>query len=130
VRHTRPRTSPSGISERDASLLGHLDERWPTSPGELARHMGVGMPALSAAVARLERQGLIARGRAGGDRRRIELRLTRAGARAMRDASVIDAARARLVLARLRPAERAAALDGLALLARAAREVLSRKEAR
>ena len=42
----------------------------------------------------------------------------------MRDTSVLEAARVRRVLARLSPADRRAALSGLALLARASRECL------
>ena len=55
------------------------------------------------------------------DRRAIELRLSRKGAAAMQASSVLDTPRVRKMLERLTPAERRRALDGLALLARAAR---------
>lgn len=121
VDHKRPRTTRSGISPRDSSLLAHLDERAPSTPAALARHLGIGAPTLSAALKRLARLGYVSQTKDAEDARRTELRLTAAGARAMSESSVLDSARVQALLKRLAPAERARALDGLALLARAAR---------
>jgi DNA-binding MarR family transcriptional regulator len=124
TRHVRAASSPHRLSARDSALLAHLDERRPTAPSELARHQGVGASTMSAAVKRLVRLGYIEQDRHPGDARRVRLCLSKKGAGAMRDSSVLDAGRVRRVLARLTPADRGAALNGLALLARASQECL------
>ena len=125
--HKRPRTTRSGISPRDSSVLAHLDERSPSTAASLARHLGVGAPTLSAALKRLARLGYVSQSKDPNDARRTELRLTAAGARAMSESSVLEASRVQALLTRLAPAERARALDGLGLLARAAREMAEPK---
>jgi DNA-binding MarR family transcriptional regulator len=127
TRHTRARSTNWRLSSSDSSVLAHLDERAPTRPATLARHLGVGAPTLSAALRRLESLGYVARQRSDGDGRAIELRLTAKGARAMRDTSVLDASRVRALLATLSEAERGLAVTGLELLARAARSVSARR---
>ena len=127
-RHHRRRSAsgPASISAADASLLAHLDEREPMRPSGLARHLGVGRPALSASVKRLIALGLIDTSRAPSDGRVLHLRLTAKGAIAMRQHSVLEPARAEALLRRLAPTDRRAALKGLELLARAAREMNGR----
>ncbi len=127
VDHKRARTTGSGISPRDASLLAHLDERQPVAPASLAKHLRVGAPTLSAALKRLARLGYVVQARDPLDARRREVRLTTAGAQAMSESSVLEASRVQALLKRLTPDERARAIDGLGLLARAARH-LSREE--
>ena len=124
TRHTRAASSPHGLSARDSSLLAHLDEKRPTTASALARHLDVGGPTMSAAVKRLVRLGYVEQSRHPDDARRLELRLARKGAAAMRDSSVLDAVRVKKLLGILKPAERRAALDGLAMLAHAARRVM------
>jgi DNA-binding MarR family transcriptional regulator len=124
TRHTRAASSPHGLSARDSSLLAHLDETRPMTPSALARHLDVGGPTMSAAVKRLVRLGYIEQSRHPEDARRLELRLARKGAAAMRDSSVLDAMRVKKLLAMLTPGERRAALAGLSTLARAARLVM------
>ena len=128
TRHQRAASSPHGLSPRDSTLLAHLDETRPTTPSVLARHLGVGGPTMSAAIKRLVRLGYVDQERDPSDARSVRLRLARKGADAMRDSSVLEPARVKRVLAKLRPADRRAALAGLALLARAAQELM--KEAR
>lgn len=125
--HPRARTSAHRISSRDAWILGHLSLAAPTSPGRLARHLSLGPPTVSEAVRRLERLGYLSRQRATGDRRRLELRLTPRGAVALAGSSVLDQGRVRRMLAQLPPADRTRAVEGLALLAQAAR-TLNTKE--
>ena len=127
TRHTRAASSPQRLSPRDSTLLAHLDEKEPTTPSALARHLGVGAPTMSAAVKRLLRLGYIEQERDPQDARRVRLRLGARGAAAMRDSSVLEAARVRRMLAKLPPADRRAALDGLAILARAAQALLREK---
>jgi DNA-binding MarR family transcriptional regulator len=122
TRHGRAASSPVRLSARDSAVLAHLDPAAPVDAAGLARHLGVARSTMSAALKKLERLGYVTRRRDPRDARRVELRLSAAGAKAMSAASVLEAARVARVLARLRTAERAKALAGLALLARASRE--------
>lgn len=127
TQHTRARSTAHRLSAHDATVLAHLDQRTPTRPAALARHLGVGAPTLSAALSRLQSLGYVDRRRGDGDGRSVELRLTAHGAAAMRETSVLDASRVRAMIAALSNAERARAIAGLELLARAARHVTARR---
>jgi DNA-binding MarR family transcriptional regulator len=124
TRHTRAASSPQRLSPRDSTLLAHLDEQKATTPSALARHLGVGGPTISAAVKRLVRLGYIEQERDPDDARSVRLRLAEKGAAAMRDSSVLEPARVRRMLEKLAPKDRRAALNGLAVLAGAARRVM------
>jgi DNA-binding MarR family transcriptional regulator len=119
VDHTR--RGGSRLSPRESMILAHLDEDEPMNAAALARHLGIGAPALSAILKRLVTLGCIVRTTDPADARRHLLWLTAAGARAMSAGSVLDTVRVRALLRRLPAAERDRALEGLALLARAAR---------
>lgn len=121
TRHIRRASTPERLSAADSTLLAHLDEDRPVRSTALARHLGVANSTLSAAIARLARQGYVIQARDSRDRRAIELRLSRTGAAAMQASSVLDTPLVRKMLKHLTSAERRRALDGLALLARAAR---------
>ena len=121
TRHIRRASTPERLSAADSTLLAHLDEDGPVRSTALARHLGVANSTLSAAIARLARQGYVIQARDAADRRAIELRLSRKGAAAMQASSVLDMPLVRKMLEQLKPRERRRALDGLALLARAAR---------
>jgi DNA-binding MarR family transcriptional regulator len=110
-----------GLSDRDASLLGHLDERVAMTAGALARHMGVGASTISEAIDRLEGDGLVDRTRVG---RKVELRLTRLGAERLAEGSILDTGRLAALVALLPDAE--AAVRGLEQIA-AAGGALGRK---
>ena len=120
VEHRTRASSPSGLTERDSSLLAHLDDSG-TSPAALARHLGVAPSTLSAALARLEGRGLLSVEADGTDGRRRRVRLTAAGREAIASHSVLDADRLAAMLARMGPAERRKAVEGLQALAAAAR---------
>jgi DNA-binding MarR family transcriptional regulator len=121
TRHVRARSTAFRLSARDSSLLVHLDEDRPTRPAELAQHLDIGPPTLSAALRRLEALGYVARRTPETDRRGVELRLTGKGADALRATSVLEAARVEALVLALPSADRARAVEGLALLGRAAR---------
>ncbi len=122
TRHVRDPKTRRVLSAHQVSILDHLDELEPTCLMDLARHMGVTASTMSLAVERLVRHGCVLRSRDPRDGRRVNLSLSAAGV-AVRDArSVLEPERVARMLARLSPAERRTALDGLALLARAARE--------
>jgi DNA-binding MarR family transcriptional regulator len=123
TRHQRAASSAVRLSARDSSLLAHLGLRTPVSPAVLARHLSVTKSTLSAALKRLAGLGYVAVSHDASDARRVELRLTPRGVRAMRDSSVLEAPRVRRLLLALRPDERRQALHGLALLAAAADRV-------
>lgn len=117
VRHVRARSTEMRLSDRDSMLLGHMHGEAPWRPGDLARHMGVAPSTMTGTIDRLERLGYVARSRHG---RQTQLRITPLGTEAMARTSVLDAGRVGRLLARLAPAERRRAVEGLALLASAA----------
>jgi len=119
TRHVRDPQSGTQISAHQASILDHLDEVEALSMTDLAGHMGVTAATMSLAVDRLERSGYARRDRDPGDGRRVLLRITAAGLRVREAKSVLDPVRVERVLEQLSPADRAAALKGLELLARA-----------
>jgi len=121
-RHRRDPKTRRVLSAHQSSILDHLDDVEPTSLTSLAMHMGVTSGTMSLAVSRLIRQGYVARARAREDARRLDLRLSAAGVRMKTARSVLEPERLRAVLRRLSPAERLAAVHGLALLSRAAQE--------
>src|SRR5688572_12625999 len=75
VRHTRSRSNPWRLSERDQALLAHLAPDEGRRSVDLARHFGIGLPTLSEALKRLERLGYVTRERPSRDRRARLLRL-------------------------------------------------------
>src|SRR5258706_11046634 len=75
VEHTTRRRD-HGLSDRDASVLAHLDQLAPVNAGRLAKHLGVGASTVTEAIDRLEAKGLAERTRRG---RTVQLRITRAG---------------------------------------------------
>ncbi|MCE9524290.1 MAG: MarR family winged helix-turn-helix transcriptional regulator, partial [Alphaproteobacteria bacterium] len=81
---------------------------------------GVAASTLSATLMRLEALGYLSRVRAAADRRFVAPKLTPKGRDAVAGTSVLNAARVAEALENLTPAERKRAVDGLALLAKAA----------
>ncbi len=134
-RHPRGPGAGQGLTERQATLLGHLERERGMPIGELARHLSITPGSMTVALARLERAGLVERIGLPGDRRLRPARLTALGQQVKREQAGFDVARIRAVLRRLPPVQRARALAGLSLLADAARAVTrrwlhSRKESR
>lgn len=121
-RHVRDPRSQRLLSRHQAGVLDHLDEIDPITLNALARHMGVTAGTMSLTIDRLERKGYVIRLRDTADRRRVQLRLTSAGVRIRQESSVLDAPRVEALVSRLTPVERGLAVQGLALLARAALE--------
>jgi DNA-binding MarR family transcriptional regulator len=119
TRHVRDPQSGADLSVHQASILDHLDDVDPMSMTALAGHMGVTVATMSIAIDRLEDKGYVRRERDARDRRRVLLRITEAGVRVREAKSVLDPVRVEQVLDQLSPADRAAALEGLHLLARA-----------
>jgi len=122
TRHVRDSRSLRLLSRHQASVLDHLDEIDPMTLNQLARHMGVTPGTMSLTVDRLEKKGYVVRMRDTADRRRVHLRLTSAGVRIRQESSVLDPPRVEALVRRLTDRERDLAIQGLSLLARAARE--------
>jgi len=120
TRHVRDPQSQRLLSRHQASVLDHLDEIDPVTVSELASHMAVTPATMSLVLDRLERRGYVVRVRDQKDRRRVHVRLTSAGVRVREAGSVLDPARVEALVARLTSEERTRAIEGLALLARAA----------
>jgi DNA-binding MarR family transcriptional regulator len=127
VDHVRASSTEWRLSARDSSILAHLDTERGVSPKALAAHLNVAASTLSAAIAKLVELGYISSDPPDDDKRQRELRLTQKGEEAMAGTSVLDAARVATLLERLSEAEQQSALEGLRLLARAARELEARK---
>lgn len=121
------RRRPHQLSDRDASVLAHLDELSPVSAGALARHLGVGPSTVTEAIDRLAAAGLASRARTG---RTVELRITALGVAQMQAGSVLDRDRVGALLAAVAPRDRAAAVRGIELLAAAARRLMARRRDR
>ena len=118
TRHVRRRLGVR-LTPQDSTVLAHLNAAEGTRAAELARHLGIGAPALSATLKRLVAAGLVTRDSDDRDRRAATLRLSPAGARAMQNSSVLDRARVGRMLRQLSADDRRRALEGLGLLARA-----------
>ena len=92
TRHQRKRSTEHRLSQRDASILAHLDERTATPSARLARHFGIARSTLSEALKRLSALGFVRPAppdgaRAGGA---APVVLTAKGARAIRETSVLE----------------------------------------
>jgi DNA-binding MarR family transcriptional regulator len=123
IDHVRKRSNASGLSDRDSSILSHLSQTTQVTASALARHVGVQPSTLSATLKRLQTLGYIDRSAEPSDRRVQRLKLTERGEIAMAAASVLDPDRVSALLALLRHRDRMRAVEGLALLAAAARQL-------
>lgn len=122
VRHVADPKTRRFLSAHQARILDHLDAVEPTSLSDLARHSGVTPGTMSIAIERLVRKGYVLRVRDRNDGRRVNLTLSASGVRIQEASSVLDVERVKRVMARLSEEERAAAVRGLSLLARASGE--------
>jgi DNA-binding MarR family transcriptional regulator len=118
-----------GISRRQADILACLDGRTPVSLTDLAARLGVTVATMSIGVSRLVRRGWVRRDRDPVDRRVLRLLLSPSG-RSAREAGPLDADRLRRVLSRLSAPERGTALQGLEIIATAARRELAERSQR
>jgi DNA-binding MarR family transcriptional regulator len=124
-RHIRDEKTEAVLSAHQAGILDHLDEVEGTSLLELARHMGVTASTMSLAIDRLERGGYVRRARNPQDGRRVDLRLTPAGAGIKKQQKALEPDLIAAMLGYLDRARRREALHGLELLAEAARAMIA-----
>ena len=85
-RQLRRETHAAGLTAGQASLLAAIHAHPGDGVNALAAHEGMTAASISGHVDRLEVAGLVERERSGeGDRRRVGLRVTAAGVRALED---------------------------------------------
>jgi DNA-binding MarR family transcriptional regulator len=130
TRHVQDEETNQRLSVHQASILDHLDEVDSTGMLTLAGHMGVTASTMSLTVDRLVRSGYVTRDRDARDARRVALRLTKDGARVKERKSVLDRELVAVMLGRMKPRDRSAALGGLELLAKAAAEFVESRRFR
>src|SRR5690349_14617316 len=78
-RHLRREAHELGITSSQASLLGTIDRYPELGVRELAARIGVSPPGITRYLDRLERAGLVTRGRDETDARRLRLTVTQRG---------------------------------------------------
>ncbi len=123
-----PSGSSPRLTARQEDLLFHLRRDAPRTLKQLAELMGVTSSTMCLTLDRLEREGLVRRGRSDADRRCVEVRLTSEGARLSEDRAALDPRLAAELLERLEDEEREQALYGLWLLAQAAARSAAEKD--
>ena len=104
-----------GLTIQKFRVLAYLDQA-PATPSELAYRLTVQAPTVTRLVAGLAELGYVSREVDGSDRRRSVLRVTRAGRRAIAQASTASQAALDRTLASLAPRDRAVVDRGLQLL--------------
>lgn len=106
------------ISAAQIFVLHLLEQQGPASVNELAERSFTHQSSVSVVVARLAAAGLVARQQSAEDRRRAVVAIAPRGRSLLR--RIPEPAQARLfaALARIRPAERRALANGLAVLVR------------
>jgi DNA-binding MarR family transcriptional regulator len=117
-RHLRADEAGNAITEHQASILDHMDASHPVTLSKLAEHMGVSRSTMSITVARLVRNGYIARRRNKNDSRCIGLTLTPAGARVKEQNMILDPALLREMFRRIPSSELETSLRGIECLAK------------
>ena len=123
-RHVSDPKNKRTLSAHQASILDHLDRIEGTSLTELAQHMGIKASAMSIATTRLVKLGYVVRQRDADDKRKLLLRLTKDGARLKGSQSVLEPERVEAMLGNLTEPERQQAVSGLAMLAKAAQQLM------
>src|SRR5581483_12384458 len=110
------------LGRRHVALLAHVGTEGERSVGELARDLGLSLPAASTLARELEEHGLLERREDPADRRRTVVALAPATAEAVRAWLAARARPLERALAALTPAEQEAFLKGLHALADALME--------
>lgn len=116
---TRREDRGTGLTDREAGILAHVGQGERAST--LAKHLGIGKPALSQHLKELTQRGWLHARPDPTDGRRKIVELTELGRQAVSERSPLDSARLGELLALMPEQERVAAVAGLQSLAQAAR---------
>ena len=127
-RHLREDGRGNTLTERQASVLDHLDMKTPTTLSKLAEHMGVSRSTMSITVSRLVRGGYIARKKNVEDTRSVELTLTREGVNVREENALLNPERVREIFRKMKPDEVETALRGIESLAKYAHIVMRQRK--
>jgi DNA-binding MarR family transcriptional regulator len=127
-KHVREDGEGRTLTERQASVLDHLDEKQPTTLSRLAEHMGVGRSTMSITVSRLVRGGYVTSRKGRQDTRLVELTLTSNGAKVRDENALLHPALVREIFRKVKPEEAEAALQGIESLAKYARILLRQRK--
>jgi DNA-binding MarR family transcriptional regulator len=127
-RHIRDDERGKAVTEHQASVLDHLHATRPTTLSKLAEHMGVSRSTMSITVARLVRDGYVARRRDHSDARCVGLLLTRAGERIKEQNTILDPDLLREMFRLIPAAELETSLQGIERLAKSAKVLLKRRK--
>ena len=127
-RHMREDGEGKTLTERQASVLDHLDTHQPTTLSKLAEHMGVGRSTMSITVSKLVRGGYVLSRRSRHDTRLVELRLTAAGARVRDENALLNPQLVREIFQKMTAEEAETALQGIESLAKHARMLLRQRK--
>lgn len=127
---TRHHAGGLGLTDRDAGVLAHIavERGEALTASALARHLGIGKPALSQHLKRLQTQGLVEQHPAARDARQRVLQLTPLGRERLSDASPLDGERLAQLLDLIPREQRQAAVNGLQCLADAACRLRQRND--
>jgi DNA-binding MarR family transcriptional regulator len=126
--HARADEAGNPLTERQASILNHLDATRPITLSKFAEHMGVGRSTMSTTVARLVRAGYFARRIDRQDRSTIGLTLTAAGSRIQQENTVLNRQLLRQMFKLMDAAKAERALTGMENMAQAAAILLKRRK--
>ena len=130
TRHQRKRSTVHQLSARDGSILSHLDEHFAITPAKLAaQFLGIARSTLSEALKKLHALGYVA-APDGDGRRRNSVVLTKRGASAISDTSVLETPLLMNALAKASSRELRVIANGLNLLAVKCRGEKQREVAR
>lgn len=127
-KHVREDSSGNTVTERQASVLDHLNEKQPVTLSKLAEHMGVSRSTMSITVSRLVRGGYVARKKSAQDSRLVELTLTPAGMRIRDENALLHPELVRQIFRKMKPDEIETALQGIECLAKYARLLLRQRK--
>jgi DNA-binding MarR family transcriptional regulator len=115
--HSHRLMEEHGLTGPQLATLQATARREPTTPGELARHLHLSPATVTGILTRLEQRQLIQRNPSSGDRRKVQVRLTREGRNALVDAPSLLQDRFRVELSRLEDWERNLILSTLQRIA-------------
>lgn len=121
TRHQRKRSTEHRLSQRDASILAHLDLEQPIPQAKLATHLGIARSTLSEALKRLIALGYVTNPTTS--RRTGQVLLTAKGTRAIQDTSVLETNRLRDAMKRLSKRDLMLVVGGMDKLASVCRGI-------